>query len=153
MEVGFCFGFFFSPLKGCQENLPLTIGLTSRLSLEFISPLPAPGHVLGQVMFISVIHRNAALMIWVASEHPRKCCSYRKCPRGSSITQAYLWFLGNQNLRESLLLGQWNREEGAWANPKGLESLESRLSFPLKHHTNSPPWRIFPGPQCTAEGA
>ena len=63
VEVGFCFGFFFFPLKGCQENLPLTIGLTSRLSLEFISPLPAPGHVLGQVMFISVIHRNAALMI------------------------------------------------------------------------------------------
>ena len=60
---------------------------------------------------------------------------------------------GNQNLRASLLLGQWTREECAWANPKGLGSLESQLSFPLKHHTNSPPWLIFPGPQYTAEGA
>ena len=29
---------------------------------------------------------------------------------------------GNKNLRESLLLGQWNWEECAWANPKGLAS-------------------------------
>ena len=140
------FGFFFPLPKRFSGEFSFDNWAESRLCLEFISPLPAPGYFLGRVMLISVINRNPALRIWVACEHRRECCSYRKCPQGSSIIQPTFGSCSNQNnqnLRESLLLGQWKKEECAWANLKGLES---QLSFSLKHRTNS-----LPGPQYTAE--
>ena len=86
------FWLFFFPLKGCQENLPLTIGWL-KVSCVWKLFLRYPPF-LRRVLLISAINRNPALGIWVAGEHRRKCCSYRKCPQGGSIIQVYLWFLG-----------------------------------------------------------
>ena len=53
---------FFSPKKKGEFAFDNWV-TESQLCLEFLSPLHAPGHLLRQIMLISVINRNPTLVI------------------------------------------------------------------------------------------
>ena len=59
----FVWAFFFPPKRLSGEFAFDNWIIESRLCLEFISPLSAPGHFLRRVKLISVINRNPALLI------------------------------------------------------------------------------------------
>ena len=77
------FPFFIFLIKGCEENLPVTIGVLERqlcLTLcRFMSPIPTVGSFL-----VAALTVPPALWIGDASKHLWSSCSYRKCPQGGS---------------------------------------------------------------------
>ena len=85
LSILFCdhlvfFPFFIFLIKGCEENLPVTIRvLEHQLCLKFMSPTPTVGSFLMAALTVP-----PALWIGDASKHQWSSCSYRKSPQGGS---------------------------------------------------------------------
>ena len=121
VKVWLCFGFIF-PKRLSGAFAFDNWATETHLCLEFISPLPAPGHFLRRIMLISVINRNPALWFELPVNTGENVVVTENVHRVAALFRPTFGSWGNKNLRESLLLGQWNWEKCAWANQKGLES-------------------------------
>ena len=107
----------------------------SRLRLEFISAIPAPGHVLRT----AVIIRPQRLRNRGSSKHRRCSCSYRKCPQvGSTFPWPSLVPWATRASGQLGFLGcelEWKVPE---QQLRGLCLTSSPLSFtsPLQTHSS-----------------